>query len=142
MADTSVPITAGIGTPVAVEVQNALDYQVVLPGAHLASPYTEAIINAALNGDNIIIAAPGALKVIRVYGFILFAQGGAVNAKWTDGVGGTSLFGPVFPFNGVGAAWQQNRDGNPWWTGTANTALILNLSGAVQVGGRIWYVAS
>lgn len=136
MADTSVAVTPGLGAPIAVEVQNALDYQVILPGAKLTTPYTEVAINIAGAGDNQIVAAVAA-KQTRLYGFFLMATGGAVNVKWKDGA---VDFHPALSLLGIGATWMLPRDGNAWFTGTANTALFLNLSAAIQVSGRAYYI--
>lgn len=91
----------------------------------------------ATSGDNTIVAAQGAGKKIAVFGYSL--QGtGTVTAKFTDGASGTQL--------SMTWTWQarehcENPPGlNPLWIGTANTALILNLSGSVAVGCEITYL--
>ena len=91
----------------------------------------------AASGDNTIIAAQGAGRKIAVFGYAL-QGGGTVTAKFTDGAGGTQL----------SMAWSftvrektENPPGQqPLWIGAANTALILNLSGATAVGCEVTYL--
>ena len=91
----------------------------------------------AASGDNTIVAAQGAGKRIAVFGYAL-QGGGTVTAKFTDGAGGTQL----------SMAWSfavRERTGSPLgryplWIGAANTALILNLSGATAVGCEVTYL--
>ena len=93
--------------------------------------------NVSSSGDNIVIAAPGAGKRIAVLGYVIQAHG-TVSAYFTDGAAGTRL----------GLTWSlQAREGasvplspQPWWIGTANTALILNLNGAVECGVEVTYL--
>jgi hypothetical protein len=141
MADTTVPITAGVGTGIAVEVQGGANYQVVVPGAHRASPYTPIAITLAGNGDNQVLAGV-ALQTIKVYGVLLYATAAAVNIKLTDGPGGTSFHGVAIPLLSQGASWFMPIHGNPYWTGTVANALTLNLSAAQNVSGCIWVIQS
>ena len=84
-----------------------------------------------------IVAAQGASRRIAVFGYAL-QGGGTVTAKFTDGTGGTQL----------SMAWSfavrehtENPPGRyPLWIGAANTALILNLSGAIAVGCEVTYL--
>jgi hypothetical protein len=156
---TSVPITPGVGRAVATDLIGGLDYQTIKPafGAvgtatlvtgnsplpvglapHAVTPYTEIAVNCAANGDNDIIAAVGGIT-LRIYGFFLVFND-AVNVKWKDGAG-IDLH-PALHFIGDGSAWMLPRDGAPWFTLTISNKLVLNLSAAVQVSGRLYYTAT
>lgn len=99
-----------------------------------------AAITAASSGDNTAVAAvPG--KRIRVHRVVLSASG-AVNAKFKDGAG-TDLTGLFYapaagPLVQVGDTSSQRVDDELFKT-SANSALVLNLSGAVAVGGFVNY---
>lgn len=110
----------------------------VMPGMQTTSDYDEVAINVAASGDNTIVSATAA-QTTRLYGFFLEADGGAVKVKWKDGA--AADFHPAMPLNDKGS-WFLPRDGRPWFKTTANTALILNLSAAVQVSGRAYYKKS
>lgn len=130
----NVPITQGVGTVIGAEDQLGVEYQRVVIHPALATPYTEVTINVASAGDNLLVNAFGAQK-IRVYGFFMWSAG-AVDVKWRDGA---TDYHPVGYFLGRGAFWMMPRDGTPWFTGSINTALNLNLSAAIQVSGRLYY---
>lgn len=93
---------------------------------------------ASSSGDNTLIAAvPG--KKIRVHRFELSASA-AVNAKFKDGAS-TDLTGLFYaatagPF---GDAEDSDRDPDGVIQTSAGNALVLNLSGAVPVGGLVDY---
>lgn len=135
----NVAITPGLGTSVRTEDQGGVQVQIISVGNRITTPFSEVAINVASSGDNTIIAAGAAGVKHRLYGFFLSVNG-AVNLKWKDGA--ASDFHPVQYFLGQGASWFMPRDGNPWFTGTAATALILNLSAAIQVSGRAYYVSA
>jgi hypothetical protein len=93
---------------------------------------------ASSSGNNTVVAAPGASKVIKVLSYALQAQG-TVNAKFTDGPGGSDL---TLSWNfqaREGAYAQPHLVPQYHFKGTANTALVLNLSGAVSCGYEITY---
>ena len=91
----------------------------------------------ALSGDNIIVAAQGAGRRIAVFGYAL-QGGGTVTAKFTDGASGTQL---SMAWSFLVREHTENPPGRqPLWIGTANTALILNLSGATAVGCEVTYL--
>lgn len=139
--DTSVAVTPGVGAAIAVESIGGLSYQkirVAWGSEGFVDELTQVAINCAGNGDNTIVAAVAA-QTIRVYGFVFFVAG-VVNAKWKNGAG--TDFHPALPFLGNGASWMLPRDGKPWLTCSTNTALILNLSGAIQVSGSLYYAQS
>ena len=99
-------------------------------------------IDAASNGDNTVVAGVANAR-IEVVGFNLMA-GGSVNAKFTDGPGGAELTGP-YPFaanGGMSVPMATPVAGSlaKGWFGTSpGNALVLNLSGAVQVSGVLVY---
>jgi hypothetical protein len=93
-----------------------------------------AAVSAASSGQNTVVAAPGAGKFIRVYGYVLVASS-SVTAKWQSNT--TDLTGAMsFTANsGVASGWA--RDG--WFDCNTNEALKLNLGGALQVSGHVLY---
>lgn len=136
-ADTSVAITAGVGTAVAVESSGGLDYQIT--GVRLSSCFTETPVNFNTNGDNIPAAlAAVAAKQIRIYGWILIAQA-AVTINPREGAGGTQAFGAGFPLLAAGASWLLPLSSIAYWTLPVNTGVNFNLNGAVSVNGRVWW---
>lgn len=105
-------------------------------------PLSKAIA-ASSNGDNQLVAGVAGRR-IRVVGYVL-SFSGAVNAKFTDGAGGTALTGLLYglgtaplpvvapvvpPVVGSSQGWFATSQGND---------LTLNLSGGVAVGGHVLY---
>lgn len=159
MAYESVAVTPGVGAGIAMDLVGGLYHQVVkidvggdgatvgpvsaaipLPVQHQlnATDLTEASINCSTSGDNIIVAASAANKC-RVWAWWLKVNGSGtgVSMKWKDGAG--TDFHPALPFNDKDG-WVMGFFTRPWLTSAAiNTALILNLSAAIQVSGRIYY---
>ncbi len=93
-----------------------------------------AAIAVSGNGDNIIVPATAGKRVLLLqYNFM---ANGNVNAKWKDGAStdltGLSYLiantGKVVPFSPMG-----------WIVTTVGTALVLNLSAAIAVGGECGY---
>jgi hypothetical protein len=100
----------------------------------LASPYSQALINFAAAGANIIIPAL-ARQIIRVYRLKLVVQGTTV-LNFQDG--NTVIDGPLsFVANG---AMVLDNSGVPWYT--AFGAFIINSLSPVQVGGNVDYIQS
>lgn len=95
-------------------------------------------INVAASGDNIIVAAVAG-QTVRVHKFFLKA-GGAVNAKWRNGSGGSD-FHPALPL-ASGEGWVLDLDAEPWFVTSIGNALVVNLSAAVQVSGVVYYTQS
>lgn len=92
------------------------------------------------NGDNTILAAQGAGKVIRVLAYVLVGAG-TVAAKWKSGAS-TDLTGPmslVAASNLVAPPCISPGIRPAYFETAANEALVLNLSGAVAVNGHILY---
>lgn len=133
-ADSTVPITAGVGTSVAVESFGGANYQIT--GVRLSSSLTELPVTFNTNGANDVIAAVAA-KQIRLFGWLLFAAG-AVNMTPKDGAA-TLAFGAAFPFLGQGAAWFLPLSQIAYWTLPVNSKMTLALDAGVAVSGRIWY---
>lgn len=137
-ADTSVPITAGIGTAIAVESSGALAYQIT--GLRLTSGLTESPVTFSASGDNIPAAlAAVAAKQIRIYGWILIALG-VVTLIPKEGAAGTAAFGTSgLPFLNSGASWFLPLSQTSYWTLPVNTGVNFNLSAAATVNGRVWW---
>jgi len=100
-------------------------------------PVLSADINDSTSGDNTIVAAAGAGVRIAVLGCVIVSDG-TVDVRWEDGAGGTAKTGQI-PL--------QEREGfvmpigpQPWFVGTANTLLNLELSAAVNCHGIVSYV--
>lgn len=93
------------------------------------------IDNAAGAGDLAITGAgaPGAGKAIRVLSYTLIAAG-AVNVTWKSGATAKSGAMPLAANTGVSRP--QGGDGDRAFTCAANQALLLGVSGAVQVSGH------
>ena len=96
--------------------------------------YTAVDVNSS--GDNTIIAAAGAGKQILVLGCVLIAAG-AVNIRFEDGAGGTSLTGVMNLTTNSGFTLPFSEIG--WFITTADTLLNLELSGATAVAGTLTY---
>lgn len=138
MAD-NVIVTPGVGATIATDDCGGVQVQkvkVAFGGDGKLHELSQQTINVALLGDNDIVAAGAAGIVTVIYGFWLVAAA-AVNVKWKDGAG--TDFHPVVYLTGQGASWMLPRDSKPWYSGTANTKIILNLSVAVQVSGTLYY---
>lgn len=93
-------------------------------------------INTAAAGDTVLVAAVAG-QITRVHS-LRVSVAGAVIVQVKDGA--TVL--EVFNFAGVGGAVILDFRSRPWYRTTANTALNINLSAAVQVDGRVEYVTS
>jgi hypothetical protein len=107
---------------------------------NVPNPFTQAPINISASGDNVVVAAVAGrqIKVFR----IKFLTSAAVTVAVKDGPS-TVLDGPL-PFGanqGMVLDWP-GYDGPPWYTTAAGHALILNLGGAVQIGGNLDYIQS
>lgn len=97
-------------------------------------------IAASSSGDNTVLAAVAGKKIV-VEAYEVSASA-AVNVKWKDGASTdkTGLLYLAAAGSSTDAdATDVEHDEDELWTGTTNTALILNLSGAVAVGGWARY---
>ena len=139
MAD-NVIITPGVGASIATDDCGGVQVQKVKIAyggdgkLHELSYFSFAVAGV---GDNDVIAAAGVGIINFIYGFWLAAAAGAVDVKWKDGA--AADFHTALPLMGKGASWMLPRDSKPWYVGTANTKVILNLSVAVSVVGTIYY---
>ena len=84
--------------------------------------------------SNHIVFSPAADKRVRLLGGRRIVEG-AVTLQWTDESGDIS---GDFVFAGAGG-WEAFLPFQQYETGTAGADLRLNLGGAVQVAGDIWY---
>lgn len=102
-------------------------------------PVQSAIINDATSGNNTIQAAAGAGLRIAVIGCVIVSDG-TVDVRWEDGAdGGSGTFTGQIPL--------QAREGfvmpigpQPWFVGTADVLLNLELTAAVNVHGIVSFV--
>lgn len=97
-------------------------------------PLPLRINNAATLGDTVLVAAIASRKT-RVYSLRLSVAGATI-VQIKDGAG-TVL--EVFNFAGAGGGAMLDLRELPYYTGTANTALIMSSSAAVQVDGQLEY---
>jgi hypothetical protein len=95
----------------------------------------EADVNCASSGDNTLIAARSDRK-IYIWKLWLVANG-SVNVKFRSGT--TDLNGFAIPLTSQGSNLTFAFDGEPYWTTDLGALFAINLSGAVQVTGRIYY---
>jgi len=96
------------------------------------------ITNAAASGNTTLVAAVAA-QTTRVHRLRLSVAGACI-VKITDGAGGTVL--ETFNFAGNGGGVVLDLSDRPYYKTTANTALVLNVSAAVQVDGVLEYVTA
>lgn len=99
---------------------------------------TRVLVNTAASGDTSLVSAV-ASQTIRGHRLRISVAGATV-VKLTDGASGTVL--EKWNFAGNGGAVFYDLSDRPWFKGTANTALILNNSNAVQVDGVVEYIQS
>lgn len=94
---------------------------------------------ASSSGDNSIITAPGPALSIVIVGVILQLEGStATTMRLTNGAGGSTICRVLAQNQGDGLlALGFPTDIRPKLS--ANTALVLNLSGANACGYTIWY---
>lgn len=96
-----------------------------------------AIIDAATNGDNTLVAAVAAKK-IRVLAGSLTMTGTAVTIRFESGAGGTALTGQMTPAQGQTIPLPFCPVGH--FETAVNTLLNLELGGAQSVDGWLVYV--
>lgn len=99
-----------------------------------------AAITSSASGDNTVVAAVTAKRIKVVGGVLSFS--GSVNARWKSG-SSTDLSGLYYGATGTVvplAALPALPGGVPGHVTTSTgEALVLNLSGAVAVGGHVVY---
>lgn len=96
-----------------------------------------ASIDISSSGDNTIVSADATRKIkVLSYSFVC---GGTVNVRWKSGAG-TNLSGAMsFIANTGMTAGPGTPAGGHLLETAANQALVMNLSGAVQVSGHLSY---
>jgi hypothetical protein len=103
----------------------------------IATPQlTPFVINSAASGALQIASAMVGLRN-KLHRLILYV-GGPTTLTFEDGT--TPLSGPI-PLLAYGNILL-DFSGEPWFTSSANSALNLNSSNAVQLSGTAWYVQS
>jgi hypothetical protein len=104
----------------------------------MAISLTEAKIDFAALGDNVIVPLLSDDQQVLLYRIFFLISGGAAILTFLDGEGGDALTGPLHLADG--AAFVLDRDGtHPWFTTSEGNALVLNMSAAVQVSGRAYF---
>lgn len=102
-----------------------------------ATALTPFVVNISASGDTTIVAATASMKTKLYRLMIVF--GGATNFTIKDGAS-TALTGAMPMLQGGGITLDYS--GDPWYTGSTNTAFIFNSSVAVQISGTAYYVLS
>ena len=93
---------------------------------------------ASSSGDNTLISAPGAGVKLVIVGLTLQLEGStATTLRLTNGASGPTISRVLAQNQGDGLALTFPIDSRPKLS--ANTALVLNLSGANACGYTIWY---
>ena len=97
-------------------------------------PVSEVALNVSSSGNNTVVAAVAGKQIVLLAGDLVCA--GAVTITWESG-GGSILDGPkAFAANG-GQLYPFDENGH--FASVSGESLLLNLNGAVQVGGRVKY---
>lgn len=112
---------------------NAVGTVGVTPGA---AALTSVKIDTNSSGDLSLVVATTA-KSTKFYRLLLVA---AASTTITVKDGATTLTGAITL--GTGGSIILDYSGEPWWTGSVNTAFIINNSAAVQISGTAYYVLS
>jgi hypothetical protein len=95
----------------------------------------ESDLNAASSGDNQIILARDDRRV-KVWKMWLVANG-AVNVKFRSGTNDLNAF--AVPLTTQGSNMTFAYDDEPYWTCNKGENFVINLSGTVQITGRIYF---
>lgn len=96
-----------------------------------------AVIDAAGNGDNTVVAAV-ASKKIRVLALSVTMTGTSVSIRFESAAGGTALTGQMTPAQGQTITLPFNPLG--WFQTVAGELLNMELGGAQSVDGCLVYV--
>lgn len=97
---------------------------------------TELLIDTATSGDNVLVAGTATTK-IRLYKVVLYFNADN-NITFKDG-SSTKLMGTMNMKASTGMVIDTDEEGHTPYTCTRGNDLVLNLSAAQQVSGRIWY---
>lgn len=103
-----------------------------------ASAFSEAAITITAGGNTAIVAAISA-KTTKLYRLTLSCQN-ATTINLEDG--STVKMGPYYLGTGGSIVLDLSASGSPWTVGSANTALNINSSTAVNCGGSVSYIQS
>lgn len=114
--------------------QNAIVPEVVIDG--VAYPLLTKQINVSSSGDNQIVAGVVS-NLISVFGWIMSAAA-PVDVIWRSGT--TPKVGPLHLGTTGGNVVDPTNPPTAWLTTAGGADLNLNLSGAVNVGGSLFYV--
>ncbi|MFN4259777.1 MAG: hypothetical protein ACK4RK_10800 [Gemmataceae bacterium] len=98
---------------------------------------TAGAVNVSSSGNHTLVSGTFG-QTVRVYRLMLVVAE-AVTVQFRDG-SSSNLTGPL-PLQ-AGGAIILDFDGEPWFTTSSGNGFVLNLSAAVQVSGRIWYLKS
>ena len=101
----------------------------------------QADINIAASGDNTVVLAVSA-RPILVWQIWMVNAGTVISLKFGNGDATQSptFFNAVaFPLSGNGGSLTFQQTDQPWWTTTVGKGFSINLSGAQQITGRIYY---
>jgi hypothetical protein len=99
----------------------------------------EAMINANTATDNLLVDFPATGKRIRVTSFFFICTGQvSVQFKSVPVSGPSNTLTPVLPFLAYGGL-SLGAGGLPVMSCNVDEKLMVNLSGAVQCGGRLSY---
>jgi hypothetical protein len=90
-------------------------------------------INTAASGDTTLVAAQTG-KAVRVYSLRLNVAGAVIVQIKTG-----SVVREVFNFSGAGGGVVLELRQQPYYSTANGEALVINLSGAVQVDGQVEY---
>lgn len=94
-------------------------------------------IDIATSGDNILVPASSDSGRPRRLYWLWFVASGDVTVRYRDGIGGSWLTGPV-PVTANGSVVFDHSQ-QPWFTTSPGKPLVINLSGDVQISGRLGY---
>ena len=138
--DTATILCDADGDYVPLIVDNAGRLHVTISGQTLGAGRTplQAPIDVSASGDNTVVAAVAGQK-IYVVAYDLIAAA-AVTLRWKSG-GATNRSGPMPLAANSGLGRSSVPHWPLFWTDAA-TALTLNLSAAVAVGGTLTYFTS
>lgn len=136
-ADDTSPAVVDEGKIAALRMSKGDRILYVRPGLPTHAVLSAVAVSVSASGDNQIVAAV-ASQTTKLMGFDLWAAG-AVNVKWRNGT--TDLQGAAI-LTANGANYYFPISGEPWGETSVNTALNLNLSAAVAVTGRAWFVTN
>ena len=93
-------------------------------------------IAAASSGNNTIVAAVTDKRILVVQGIVI--AGGIVNSKFQSGASGTDITGLFYHVTGSGFSMPYSEIG--WFRTGVGELLNLSLSGAIAVGGVLYYI--